>query len=155
MKKSVLFISHDAFRAGATIILLNFLRWFKQNTDIPFHVLICKRGEMEEEFKKLSPVWYLDQRIGRRAALRAAIRTLTGGKRNSNEVTLAGLAAKIGSATKTGLIYSNTVTNGPALEALSSLGCPVLTHVHELEFAIRRCGSKQPGRPTWNPRSKD
>jgi hypothetical protein len=49
MKKSVLFISHDAFRAGATIILINFLRWFKKNTDIPFHVLICNRGEMETE----------------------------------------------------------------------------------------------------------
>lgn len=137
MKKSVLFISHDAFRAGATIILINLLRWFKENTDIPFHVLICKHGEMEEEFRKLAPVWYLDQRVGRRAALRAAIRTMTGNMRISNELTLAGLSTKIGSATKTGLIYSNTVTNGRALKALSSLGCPVLTHVHELEFAIR------------------
>jgi len=137
MKKSVLFISHDAFRAGATIILINFLRWFKENTDIPFDVLICKRGEMEEEFEKLAPVWYLDQRIGLRVALRAAIRTLTGEMSKSNELTLPGLAKKIGSTMKAGLIYSNTVTNGRALEALSSLGCPVLTHVHELEFAIR------------------
>jgi glycosyltransferase involved in cell wall biosynthesis len=137
MKQSVLFISHDAFRAGAQIILINFLRWFKENTDIPFHVLVCKRGEMEAEFEKLAPVWYLDQRTGRRASLRAAIRNLTGGTGRSNVLPLGGLARRIGSTTRTGLIYSNTVVNGRALEGLSSLGCPVLTHVHELEFAIR------------------
>ena len=55
MEKSVLFISHDAIRAGATMFLINFLRWFKENTDIPFEVLVCKRGEMEGDFEKLAP----------------------------------------------------------------------------------------------------
>jgi hypothetical protein len=32
-----------------------------------------------------------------------------------------------------GLIYSNTVVNGDVLEFLADLGCPVITHVHELE----------------------
>ena len=136
-EKAILFVSHDAYRAGATIILLNFLRWFKEKTDIPFIVLVCKRGEMEGEFEKLSPVWYLDRQVGRKAVMRAAIRTLTGGMLNKKVLGYADLAARIGSGRKVGLIYSNTVANGRVLESLSSLGCPILTHVHELEFSIR------------------
>jgi glycosyltransferase involved in cell wall biosynthesis len=137
MEKTVLFVSHDANRAGATIIFLNFLRWFKEKTNIPFIALVCRRGEMDGEFEKLSPVWYLDRKVGRKAALRAAIRTLTGGLLNKNVVGYADLAARIGSGRKVGLIYSNTVANGRVLEALSPLGCPILTHVHELEYSIR------------------
>jgi len=120
MGKTVLFVSHDAYRAGATIILLNFLRWFKEKTDIPFIVLVCERGEMVGEFEKLSPVWYLDRQVGRKAALRAAIRTLTGGMLNKKVVGYTDLAAQIGSGRKVGLIYSNTVANGRVLEALSA-----------------------------------
>jgi glycosyltransferase involved in cell wall biosynthesis len=38
------------------------------------------------------------------------------------------------------LIYSNTMTNGAMLEALASTGVPVITHVHELDYWIRRSG---------------
>jgi glycosyltransferase involved in cell wall biosynthesis len=39
-----------------------------------------------------------------------------------------------------GLVYSNTITNGDLLEYLAPLGCPVITHVHELENYIHSCG---------------
>lgn len=135
-KPSVLFISHDSVRAGATVLLINFLRWFKENTDIPFQILVCQRGEMETEFEKLAPVWYLDPRARRRGRLRAAIRRLMSGVRPTNVLGLADLASRLAAAAKIGLVYSNTVVNGRVLDALSPLGCPVLTHAHELEFAI-------------------
>src|SRR5438105_14205391 len=140
-KKTVLFISHDASRTGATIILINFLRWFKQNADIPFQVLICKRGELEDQFEALAPVWYLDTELGRRAAVRAALFRIALA-RPPNVLRFTALAARIDSSAKIGLIYSNTIANGRVLEALAPLSCPVLTHVHELEFAIRRFGGK-------------
>ena len=40
------------------------------------------------------------------------------------------------------LIYSNTITNGAVLEALTSFKAPVLTHVHELEYWIARAGAE-------------
>ena len=57
--KKVLFISHDASRTGAPLVLLNFLKWFKVNTAIPFLVLLKIDGEMEPEFQELGPtfVW--------------------------------------------------------------------------------------------------
>jgi glycosyltransferase involved in cell wall biosynthesis len=39
-----------------------------------------------------------------------------------------------------GLVYSNTITNGDILADLSRLGCPIITHVHELENFIHSCG---------------
>ena len=36
----VLFISHDAYRTGAPMVLLHFIRWFKENTDVPFEILL-------------------------------------------------------------------------------------------------------------------
>ena len=48
----VLFISHDASRAGAPKRLLRFLRWFKMATDIPFRTLLKSGGELEPEFEK-------------------------------------------------------------------------------------------------------
>ena len=35
------------------------------------------------------------------------------------------------------LIYSNTVTNGELLERLEPLDCPVISHIHELEYWTR------------------
>lgn len=39
-----------------------------------------------------------------------------------------------------GLIYSNTITNGEILTFLSGMNCPVITHVHELEYSIHQTG---------------
>ncbi len=54
MSKKVLFISHDASRTGAPIVLLNLLKWFKTNTDIPFQILLKKGGVLEPDFKAIA-----------------------------------------------------------------------------------------------------
>ena len=97
---------------------------------------------MEAEFGKLAPVWYLDARVRRKGALRAAIRRLRRRVRPTNVLGLTDLASRLGAAAKIGLVYSNTVVNGRVLDALSPLGCPVLTHAHELEFAIHTNAGK-------------
>ena len=56
MPKKVLFISHEASRTGAPIVFLNFLKWFKANTDIPFQILLKKGGVLEPDFKAIAPV---------------------------------------------------------------------------------------------------
>ena len=95
---------------------------------------------MEDQFERLAPVWYLDRRVGRLAGIRAAIRQVTDRAGTSRVLGFSELAPRIGSLIPVGLVYSNTVANGRALEALSPLGCPVVTHVHELEFSIRLYG---------------
>jgi glycosyltransferase involved in cell wall biosynthesis len=120
-------------------LLSNFLYWFKNNCDIPFRILLKKGGELESEFKALAPVslfhekrpnwhgWY------RRGALVPGLNAL------ANQIHFNKLRREL-FQDNIGLVYSNTITNGEVLEFLSSLKCPVITHVHELDYWIYRSG---------------
>ncbi len=123
----VLFISHDAHRMRAPILLLNFLRWFKEHAGIPFEILLGDDGELRPEFEALAPVTLWREDIPIDPAVPHAIRMLERAGR-PRRWARAGL----------GLIYSNTITNGRILDALSGLGCPVISHVHkhELDWSI-------------------
>ena len=131
----VLFISHDASRTGAPMLLLNFLRWFKENTDIPFEILLGRGGELEQDFAALAPtsVFYKGgehpETIQRHNILRRITRRL-----GINEPG-ARIRHKLAGA-DIGLIYSNTSTNGNILQALSWLKCPVISHIHELNYSL-------------------
>jgi glycosyltransferase involved in cell wall biosynthesis len=136
--KKVLFISHDASRTGAPIIFLNFLEWFKKNSEIPFRILLKDCGVLETRFQALAPVnvFYnkqMERGWCRRAIIGTAIRPL------SNRFHFIKLRREL-FQDDIGLVYSNTVTNGGVLQFLSSLKCPVITHVHELESEIRKSG---------------
>src|SRR4051794_39912860 len=47
----VLFVSHDATRTGAPIVLLHLLRWLRANTDIDPTVLLTGDGPLATEFE--------------------------------------------------------------------------------------------------------
>ena len=53
----VLFVSHDASRTGAPILLLNFLKWLKENTEISFITLLKQGGVLEPEFRTFW-IWF-------------------------------------------------------------------------------------------------
>jgi len=122
----VLFISHDAVRCGAQILILNLVRWFAQHCSMPFEVLLKAGGELEPEFAELGRV----EVYGRE----------TSAGRLSRLIRKPGGLLKRYQREGIGLIYSNTITNGDLLEYLAPLGCPVITHVHELENYIHSCG---------------
>jgi hypothetical protein len=44
--KKILFISHSAGRTGAPLMLLNFLTWVKENSDITFEALLKTSDEL-------------------------------------------------------------------------------------------------------------
>jgi glycosyltransferase involved in cell wall biosynthesis len=139
MSKKVLFISHDASRTGAPIIFLNFLSWFKKNTSIPFEVLLKKAdgssGTLKAEFEAIAPVsvFHPEKRI--QSSLFVRILKRFGFRADFNQDHLQQLQAKLSQA-NIGLIYTNTITNGNVLEFLSTLQCPVICHVHELEYWV-------------------
>lgn len=137
--RKVLFINHDAARTGAPIILMNFLRWFNDNTKIPFQILSKNGGDLEHEMQSLAPVSYYNKKqFSGKGWLRGEFfarrfQPLIN-KLHHNNLRKELIRANIG------LIYSNTITNGEVLEFLSDLGCPVITHVHELDYWIKRMG---------------
>jgi glycosyltransferase involved in cell wall biosynthesis len=131
----ILFITPGASRAGGNIFLFNFLKWFKQNSDVPFLTVYGHGGELEEDFKSLSKAFKFDYEpraenlynrslsaIFRRVKIRERLLARAIAKENIN------------------LIYANAVTNHQILAALPDLRVPLISHCHELESVIHRTG---------------
>lgn len=59
--RKICFVSHNATRTGAPIVLLHFLKWLKSNKGIRADVLFLEEGELVDEFKKVSNVFAIKQ----------------------------------------------------------------------------------------------
>jgi glycosyltransferase involved in cell wall biosynthesis len=141
--QKILFISHDASRTGAPIFLLNFLRWLKENSDISFEILLKNGGELQREFEAIAPVLLFHQETPVKRGLLTKIRDRIGFQAKAKAAYYKLLKEKL-IRDNIGLIYANTVANGEVLAFLSSLGCPTICHVHELEHWIcHRTGLKK------------
>lgn len=117
------------------MVLLHFLRWFKANSNVPFQILLKEDGPLASEFRLLAPTVVYSQ-IGRRVSRNIPQRLLrkmgVAYQADYNYNPLREMF-KPGDIS---LVYSNTITNGLLLADLSHLNCPVLAHVHELDFTI-------------------
>jgi glycosyltransferase involved in cell wall biosynthesis len=133
----ILFISHDATRTGAPIIFYNLIKWLKVNTSISFEILLKNGGEMEADFKNLGPTWLINYRPLNKPTLKERIFSRTKPESNNRLLRMEELIDRLANQFQPNLIYSNTITNGEILNQLSSIKCPVITHVHELDFWIR------------------
>jgi glycosyltransferase involved in cell wall biosynthesis len=131
--KRVLFISHEATRTGAPILLLHLVKWLKANSDLSFDIMLRDGGVLEPDFSAIAPVTNL--KAGRSAATnwlpRGSSRV---GLRQTAERFYFHRLKKVLLRKDFGLVYANTVINGDILEFFSDLRCQVLCHVHELEW---------------------
>lgn len=59
-QKKILFVSHDANRAGSQLLLLQLLRLLKDR-GVPMHLLLCSGGELEQEFEEVISITRLYQ----------------------------------------------------------------------------------------------
>ncbi len=138
--KNILFVSHDANRAGAQILLLRFLRLLIDRKDeFKFSILLKDGGIIEEDFKTIAPVYFWKQTLPsrKRALMNKLIGKITAYNLAHND-TLENLKKQ-----NFDLIISNTVTNGDILPDLKELNCPIITYVHELEMGIQQYTSPE------------
>jgi glycosyltransferase involved in cell wall biosynthesis/2-polyprenyl-3-methyl-5-hydroxy-6-metoxy-1,4-benzoquinol methylase len=114
----VVFVSHDAANAGAQRLLITLIEWLRDNKDIQPKIILRHGGPLVAQFYRLGPVLEMDS---------ISINT----KRTKEKlVRFCGQAKS--------LIYINTLVPGDVAEQLASLHIPIITHVHELENAIKR-----------------
>jgi len=126
----ILFISHNAHRAGAQLVLLNFLGWLKkQPLSIEFEILFADGGILLEDFKKLTTVHKLHNIKKNTGYLKKQL------YQKRNKQLYISLNKK-----KFSLFYSNTIMNGAILENLNLQKTPVITHIHELNYWIEKAG---------------
>ncbi len=120
-----LFVSHDATRTGAPLLLLAFLRWLRAGSRMSFRILLKNGGVLEREFGATGPCATLhwDEPVrSPRFLLRLHRRRALSGQGDVD------------------VVYSNTITNGALTAELARLGRPIITHVHELENFIHSSG---------------
>jgi glycosyltransferase involved in cell wall biosynthesis len=124
-----LFLSHDASRTGAPLLLLALLRWIRDQSDVSFRIVLKNGGDLEHDFAATGPCtnlrWgqYPRRRGGLFGPLRRPLRS-----------------PPLPPVDDVDLLYSNTITNGAVTAALAASGRPVITHVHELENCIDAAG---------------
>ena len=138
-----LVVSHEASNSGAPRMLLELLRAVRAAGDPTWscEVLLGRGGPLTAEFGRLGPVRQLTHPWADGTSVVSKLfdrlvdkpflqpRRL---KRWTEEWSRAGF----------GLVYANSATNGRLLPALRTLGCPVVTHVHELDYSLRRFNSR-------------
>ena len=128
-----LFILHEASRTGASLMLLHFLEWIKNEKSSEVHIslLFMVKGELFGQFSKLADKAYNLDHPGKKNKILNKFRSKT---ENSNvDVLLKNLAHK-----NFDLIFANTVISIPIAYKLKKLNgsSKLIVYVHELENQI-------------------
>lgn len=131
MTDKILFISPNATRTGAPIVLLHLLRWLKTNSDLAFDVLLGDSGDLLSAFQALAPTRVVNRS---RKIISRVQRKLLGVARfrQWEDASFRRSYRHCGYR----LVYSNTACNTREVRLFSQLGFPVLCHVHELTQAL-------------------
>lgn len=145
------------------MMLLHLLRWLRGNTKHQCDVLLLRGGPLRPEFATAATLvapktFALVQDL---AALRARLDRLPPRlgfvRRASPPLRLAErLAGRLARSTfrnhaEYDLVYCNTASCGAALQALAPR-CPVVTHIHELEYALRLLSTSFAATQDWTAR---
>jgi O-antigen biosynthesis protein len=115
----VVFVSHDAANAGAQRLLLTLIEWLRDTKGVQPKIVLRRGGPLVPEFYRLGPVFEMDSLA-----------------RWRSEEGKAQLIRFCGNSPA--LIFVNTLVPGDVARKLSELKVPILTHVHEMENAIKR-----------------
>lgn len=126
--KSILFIAHDLFRAGAEILLLNLIDWLNRHTSINLYVLALKPGndggKLLPVYNDVASVFLWDEYC----------------LKHHEEDAINAIKEEIG---EIDLIYGNTIIAANLYSLLKIFNTPYITHIHELEESIQRYTTKE------------
>jgi glycosyltransferase involved in cell wall biosynthesis len=114
----IVFVSHDAANAGAQRLLLTLIAWLRDKKGVRPKIVLRRGGPLVPEFYRLGPVFEMES--------------------SANWILDPGKDELVRFCKSASLIYVNTVVPGEVVKELSELNVPIVTHVHELEHAIKR-----------------
>ena len=139
--QKVLFISHDANRAGSQLLLLQLIKLLNKQ-GISTHLLLCDGGDLVEDFRAVTsltllqtspkpPVSTLPQRIIKRLPF---IQAATLGPDEKLSVRIKGELSQL----NIGLVFVNSVANATFYQTQLTFlhHLPVVVFAHELEMSV-------------------
>ena len=117
--KPLLFVGHDAQRAGSEIVLLDIVKWFFSHTFRPIYVLLLNGGPLITDYCQFANVYTLSSElVDEKEALEKFI------------------------APDFDFIYLNTVVSARFLNIIKQLdidiSAPVISHIHEMELVLKQ-----------------
>lgn len=139
--KTILFIGHDANRAGAQLVLLNLMRLLKAE-GFQMRLLLGEGGPLLDEYRAVCPVtiWTSPDRHVVNAVADKVLDKLGLWQRlhqQKTEQQQRAIRAELG-LDATGLVFVNTVTSSRWFGQLAIPDTvPVVTFVHELAMSVR------------------
>lgn len=127
-KKEILFVSHDANRAGAQIFLYNVMAYLQDNGYAVVLLLINDWGSFREVFESRFVTYSLQPPVVSRW------KSLLGNRPPD-------VLEEIRTKHDIGLLYVNTIASVHLLENLKATWpVPLVTHIHELSYSISQYG---------------
>ncbi len=136
--RKVLFVSHKANMSGAPLLLLDIVKEFKNQSTIPFQVLVMDDGELANQFKLLGETFIWQKKNATSAAKGSGLNRLV-----SRMFMIARGAEILFRLRGTSVIFFNTISNGHILKKLLFLKSKHICYVHELEAAIHVTTNKE------------
>ena len=134
-----LVLGHEATRSGAPRMLLRVLEAARQarGADWSCEIVLRDGGPLLAEFAAFGPVRVLGHPLAEGRTLRARLLRRAVMRPWLQPWRFQRWLAQSGTR-HFDLVYNNTATNGEFLPGLRRLGCPIVTHVHELGTCMRR-----------------
>ena len=134
--QKVLFISHDANRAGSQLLLLQLIGLLEKK-GVKTHLLLCEGGSLVAEFEQVTSVT-LVKPMPERPALQRLVERVAGGKKSAaDNPDFQRVRAEL-LAQDFGLVFVNSVANAgfyhQRLDYLHHL--PVVLFAHELQMSV-------------------
>lgn len=138
--KKILFISHDASRTGAPLILLTLIKWLNSNVEnIHLDILLVNRGKIEPDFRDQCTQLFDFSNVHRPPKLVEILRYKTtsrlGMVPKDKEVEF---IKKVGS-NHYDLIYANSIVSIPVAVKIKEVinTAKLIVHVHELKTILK------------------
>jgi glycosyltransferase involved in cell wall biosynthesis len=136
MSNKLLFISHDASRTGAPILLLNLLKELKSTTEYSFDIIFRDGGPLFSDFKQLATCYIWNKTYSWKSILKELLFRQSLAKYKSNRDKKRYLNKVESNFYQ--LVYSNSVKSADVLVEITENAEPrIIQHVHELEYMIR------------------
>ncbi len=135
----ILFVSHDANRAGAQLFLLSIMKYLKQK-GVEMQLLLLGGGVLEAEFAEICPNYFWPNTMPQQKGLKNAFSKLV---KNQNETDATSQLLENLKNANFDYIYANTIASAHVLPKLTEfVNAPLLAHIHELEFSIQLYSQK-------------
>jgi glycosyltransferase involved in cell wall biosynthesis len=134
-KSNILFVSHDANRAGAQIFLLNIMLHLKKEGHDVKLLLVDEWGDLKATFQENFKTYILNKQESNTSIL-SKFKAVFKEKQSVFE--------EIKADRNIDFIYVNTIASVHISEQLKlTFNVPIITHIHELSYSIYQYGPKE------------